>query len=129
MAKKDNSKQIEAMKKAGFTDEEIAEMLEDDDIIEHTDIGESGLDWELSKEEHKKAVKYANVDEKKKPEKKEPKPRKENPEKRDIINLLYDALLGRGYAPVIDNPERIVKFAVSEQNYSITLTAHRKPKN
>lgn len=129
MAKKDNSKQIEAMRKAGFSEEEIQEMLEDDDIIDHTKIGESGLEWELSAEEHKKAVKYANSDEKKQSEKKERKPRKENPEKRDIINLLYNALSGQGYAPTIDNPERIVKFSVGEQDYSITLTAHRKPKN
>lgn len=126
MAKKDNSKQIEAMRKAGFTDEEIQEMLADDDLIDHTKIGESGLDWELSPAEHKKAIKNANSDEKKQ-KGNTTRTRKENPEKRTLIVLVAEAL--SDYGAVITNPEKVIEFSIGEQKYSFSLTAHRKPKN
>ena len=55
-------KQLTAMRKLGYTEEQIQQMLMDDKRIDRGEI----LEWDLSPEEHKKAIKYANSDEKKK---------------------------------------------------------------
>ena len=60
---KPTDKQMAAFRKLGYSDEQIAEMLEDDAAI---DRGEK-MEWDLSAEEHKKAMKNANADEHKKP--------------------------------------------------------------
>lgn len=127
---KSNEKQIEAMKKLGYSDEEIAEMLADDLAIERSKTSDKVFDWEMDVDEHKKAMKNANVDEKKQSTTDKPKkPKKENMEKRDIIDVVFCALQEADYNPIVTNPERIVEFNVDEQKYSLTLTAHRKPKN
>ena len=51
-----------AMKKAGMTDAEIQQVLLDDKAVDRGQV----MEWDLSPEEHKKAMKYANSDEKKK---------------------------------------------------------------
>lgn len=55
--------------------------------------------------------------------------RKPNEEKRELIAYVGKAMEG---APVegvtIANPEREVTFRVGENEYSLTLTCHRKPK-
>lgn len=129
MAKKDNSKQVENMRKLGFSDEEIAEMLADDEAIERSNVADKVFDWEMDVEEHKKAMKNANSDEKKPkdPDKKVVRNRKENPEKRELITLVAQAL--KDYGAVITNPEKIIEFSIGEQKYSFSLTAHRKLKN
>ena len=60
-------KRIEACRKLGMSEEEIKAMLDEDKRIDRGEV----MDWDLSPEEHKKAMKYANSDEKKrkKPEK------------------------------------------------------------
>lgn len=127
---KSNEKQIEAMKKLGYSDEEIKEMLADDLAIERSKTSDKVFDWEMDVDEHKKAMKNANVDEKKPTKTDKPKkPKKENMEKRDIIDVVFCALQEADYNPTVTNPERIVEFCVGEQSYSFTLTAHRKPKN
>ena len=57
-----NNKQLTAMRKLGYTDAQIQEMLADKRRIDRGEI----LEWDLPPEEHKKAMKYANSDEKKK---------------------------------------------------------------
>ena len=60
--------------------------------------------------------------------------RKENPDKRFIISVLHEAMqstwehgpLGDGGTVV--NPERQIDFTLNGVAYTITLTAHRKPK-
>jgi DNA-binding transcriptional MerR regulator len=128
---KSNSKQIEAMRKQGFTEEEIAEMLADDEDID------KGVkkDWDLSDEEHKKAMKNANADEHRKPLKLEqkPRPRKEDSVKRTIINAIQEFLCENShFSPenvAITNPEQKVSFEFEGENYTISLTRHRKPKD
>ena len=56
------NKQITAMRKLGYTEEQIQQMLSDDKRIDRGEV----FEWDLSPEEHKKAMKYANSDEKKK---------------------------------------------------------------
>lgn len=125
---KDNSKQIENMRKLGYTDEEIQEILADDDAIEHSKPADKIFDWEMDVEEHKKAIKNANADEKKakNPNEKVKRERKPNPEKRELITLVAEALLERGYNATVTNVEKIIEFSIGEQRYSFSLIAHRK---
>lgn len=128
---KPSAKQLEAFRKLGYTDEQIAEMLEDDEAVDKGEIHE----WDLSAEEHKKAMKNANADEHKKPMRLEnkPRPRKEDGVKRTIINGIYQFLSENDhFSPenvVITNPEQKVSFDFEGENYTISLTRHRKPKD
>lgn len=111
-----------------MTDEEIQEMLDDDKEIDRSGMNTKVFDWELDPEEHKKAVKYANSDEKKnKGEKKKPT-RKADNVKREIIQLLFDCIDVNYKNAVIDNPEKYIKFTIGEDEYTISLIKHRKPK-
>ena len=127
---KPSEKQMAAFRKLGYSDEQIAEMLEDDDAVDH---GES-MEWDLSAEEHKKAMKNANANEHKKPLKLEqkPRPRKEDAIKRTIINGIYEFLRENShFSPQnveISNPEQKVSFVFEDESYTISLTRHRKPK-
>lgn len=126
---KELERQIEACRKLGMTDEEIKEMLDDDKAIDRSGTSSKVFDWELDPEEHKKAVKYANSDEKKsKGEKKKPT-RKADNVKREIIQLLFDCVNVNYPGAVIDNPEKYIKFTIGEDEYTISLIKHRKPKN
>lgn len=126
---KELEKQIEACRKLGMTDDEIQEMLDDDKAIDRSGTSAKVFDWELDPEEHKKAVKYANSDEKKnKGDKKKPT-RKADNVKREIIQLLFDCIDVNYPGAVVDNPEKYIKFAIGEDEYTISLIKHRKPKD
>ena len=122
-------KRIEACRKLGMTDDEIREMLDEDKRIDRGEV----MDWDLSPEEHKKAMKYANSDEKKRKKPAETdntgKKRKENPTKEGIISKIFTFLCGLDEFSVenveILNKERKVMFKISEDWYSFTLTKHR----
>ena len=136
------NKQLMAMKKLGYSDAEIQQMLADDKAV---DRGQS-MEWDLSPEEHKKAMKYANSDEKKKKtaengEKKGKtaynldatgKKKKENPTKANIIALLATILTENGDFCAenveITNKERQIAFVVGDNAFELTLVQKRKPK-
>lgn len=121
---KSQEAQIEACRKLGMSDEEIQEMLDDDKEIDRSSINSKVFDWELDPEEHKKAVKYANSDEKKsKGEKKKPT-RKEDHTKRRIIKMLFERV-AQEFEAEIENPEKYVKFTIGEDEYTISLIKHR----
>ena len=124
---KEQEKQIEACRKLGMTNEEIQEMLDDDKEIDRSGMNTKVFDWELDPEEHKKAVKFANSDERKKGERKKPV-RKEDARKREIIQLLFDCL-DENYGAVIDNPEKYIKFVIDGEEYTVSLIKHRPPKD
>ena len=115
------NKQIEAMKKQKFTDEEIADMLACDKLI---DQGKK-MPWDLSDEEHKKAIKQANAGEKKETAKK-PRKVKENPGKQMIISEISQVLEKISDSVEILNPEREISFQVDGINYKLTLSVPRK---
>lgn len=135
-------KQLTAMRKLGYTEEQIQQMLMDDKRIDRGEI----LEWDLSPEEHKKAIKYANSDEKKKKTAEKPtkkggtaynfdtstKKRKENPTKANIIALLATILTENGDFCAenveITNKERQIAFVVGENAFELTLVQKRKPK-
>ena len=127
---KPSDKQMAAFRKLGYSDSQIEEMLEDDLAV---DRGET-LPWDLSKEEHKKAMKNANADEHKKPTvyKFDKRERKENTPKRTIIAEIYQFLVENAqFSPEnvqILNKERQISFDYAGEKFEITLTQKRKPK-
>ena len=136
-----SEKQIEACRKLGMSEKEIADMYDDDADVE------KGIEmpWDMSKEEHKKAMKYANVDEHKKPAKKavaeptekkaptvydwntEGRKRPENTTKVEIIADLAKFLTESGFEGVaITNKQGKIGFKVGDTDFSLSLTQHRK---
>ena len=135
-----SEKQIEACRKLGMSEKEIADMYDDDADVD------KGIEmpWDMSKEEHKKAMKYANVDEHKKPAKKaveptekkaptvynwntEGKQKKENTTKVEIIAGLAQYLTENGFEGVaITNKQGKIGFKVGDTDFSLSLTQHRK---
>lgn len=122
-----DSKQIENMRKLGMTEEEIAEILEEDKAIDRSGVSDKVFDWEMNPEDHKKAMKLANSDEKKSSDKKK-RERKEDPVKRGIIQALFDCLDENYQQAKIDNPERVITFWANGNPYQITLSFMRNLK-
>lgn len=126
-----SEKQLSAMRKCGMSEEEIAQVLADDKAI---DRGER-MDFDLSPEEEKKAKKYANVGERKKPMNLsvEPRKRKENPTKAGIIAEIAKFLAENSENACenvqITNKERQIAFQIGENSYEFTLVQKRKPKS
>lgn len=105
--------------------EEADEILACDKAI---DRGER-MPFDLSPEEEKRAKKYANSTEKKKPTvfKFEQRQRKENPTKAAIIQYLFECL--KDYDNVlITNKERQISFSCGDNNFELTLVQKRKSK-
>ena len=137
-----SNKQLMAMKKLGYSDAEIQQMLMDDKAVDRGQI----MEWDLPPEEHKKAMKYANSDEKKKKiadsdEKKAKttynldatgKKKKENPTKANIVALLATILTENcdfsAENVEITNKERQIAFTVGDNAFELTLVQKRKPK-
>ena len=119
-----------AMRRQKYTDEEIEDMLACDKAI---DQGEQ-MDFDLSAEEHKKAMKYANADEHKKPTafKFDKRERKENKPKQEVINAIYAFLTQNcpftAENVEILNKERQISFDFADEKFEITLIQKRKPK-
>ena len=127
----ENDKRVIAMRKMGYSDYQIEEMLEDDKAVDRGEV----MPWDLSAEEHKKAMRNANADEHKKPtvynfDKRE---RKENKPKQEIISGIFEFLTANAqFCPenvVILNKERQISFDFAGEKFEITLTQKRKPKN
>ena len=124
-------KRLDAAMKLGMSREEAESMLAEDKRIDRGEV----MEWDLPPEEHKKAMKYANSDEKKK---KAPtaynfdttnKKRKENPTKAGIIAELARFLTENSeYATEnveITNKERQIAFKIGDTGF----VQKRKPKN
>ena len=110
---------------------EAKQIIEDDRKI---DKGES-VDFGLSKEDEKKALKFANVREKTK--RKTPmvlnlqkRERKADTTKEGVIQAVFEFLVENGYENVeITNKSKLISFAIGEDNYEFNLIRKRKPKN
>ena len=114
-------KQIEAMRKLKFSEEEIADILACDKAI---DQGKK-MDWDLSDADYKKAIKQANAGEKKEVAKK-PRKIKENPGKQMIISEIAQTLEKISDYVGIVNPEREISFQIDGITYKLTLSVPRK---
>ena len=127
---KPSDRQMAAFRKLGYSDAQIEEMLEDDIAVDRG----IKMEWDLSDEEHKKAMKTANADEHKKPTvyKFDKRERKENTPKREIIAEIFQFLTENAqFSPenvVILNKERQISFDYAGEKFEITLTQKRKPK-
>ena len=139
MAINEKDPRVIAMRKQKYSDAQIEEMLEDDKAV---DRGEA-LPWDMTPEEHKRAMKYANVDEHKKSakqtEKKSPtvynwsnegKPKKQNITKEALVSALAQFLAENadlGCENVeITNKQGKVSFKVGDNDFTFSLTQHRK---
>lgn len=121
-----NEKRVEAMRKLGMTEEEIADVLKCDAEIDH---GENL--FELTAEQ-KKAEKKARMTGQKK---KAPtvynlqkRDRKTDNDKREIMQCIDDALCCLVDDVEVINPERELEFFYNDKRYRIILSAPYKKK-
>lgn len=131
---KPTKKQIESMRKLGFTDEEIEDVIKADDAIDH---GEK-VDFDLDPEKEKEAKKYIKSGTRKAPVNYQldntggKRSRKENPTKNAIISeiakFLEETSENACENVVIVNKERQIAFTIGENSYELTLVQKRKPK-
>ena len=132
MSEKDFQAKIDnLMKKLDCTAEEAKEILMDDDDIDHG----IAKDFDLSAEKLKEANKYSKTGTRKAPTayKFEKRQRKENPTKTLIIAELFkffseNAKISAENLEIL-NKERQIFFKCGENDYELTLTQKRKPKN
>ena len=132
---KPTKKQIEAMQKLGFSEEEIKDIIATDEAI---DKGER-VYFDLSPEKEKEAKKFAKAGTRKAPavykldNGEGKRSRKENPTKAAIIAELAKFLTETSENACkmveITNKERQIAFKIGENAYELTLVQKRKPKN
>lgn len=118
--------------------EEIVDLLgcsiaEAEDILiadKKIDKGET-VDFGLTKEEEKRALKYANVKEHKRPAvyKFDKRERKADTTKEGVIEQIAQFLIENGYENVeITNKSKLIAFQIGDDNYEFNLIRKRKPK-
>jgi hypothetical protein len=106
---------------------EAEQIIADDKKI---DKGQE-VDFGLTKEQEKQALKYANVKEHKKPVvyKFDKRERKADTTKEGVIEQIAQFLTENGYANVeITNKSKLIAFQIGEDNYEFNLIRKRKPK-
>lgn len=106
---------------------EAEQMIADDKKI---DKGQE-VDFGLTKEQEKQALKYANVKEHKKPAvyKFDKRERKADITKEGVIEQISQFLIENGYENVeITNKSKLIAFKIGEDNYEFNLIRKRKPK-
>lgn len=124
---KPTKKQIEAMQKLGFSEEEIKDIIATDEAI---DKGEK-VYFDLSPEKEKEAKKYVKAGTRKAPtvykldNAEGKRSRKENPTKASIIQYLFECLKDYDNV-VITNKERQISFSCDDNNFELTLVQKRK---
>lgn len=107
---------------------EAEQVIADDKKI---DKGQE-VDFGLTKEQEKQALKYANVREHKKPAvyKFDKRERKADTTKEGVIEQIAQFLTENGYANVeITNKSKLIAFQIGDDNYEFNLIRKRKPKN
>ena len=93
------------------------------------DRGEA-VDFDLSAEEHKRAMKNANTGTREQKGEKTARKQRENPTKEAIIAEIANFLVEKGYDSVeITNKTRQISFKFGEDAYDLTLIAKRKAKS
>lgn len=128
MSQSHNEKVEELVDLLGCSIAEAEQIIADDKKI---DKGQE-VDFGLSKEEEKKALKYANVKEHKKPAvyKFDKRERKADTTKEGVIQQIFDFLVENGYENCeILNKSKLIGFKIGEDNYEFNLIRKRKPKN
>ena len=116
----DTNRQIEAMKKLGMSEAEIAEVLEADKRI---DKGEKL--FELTAEQEREAKKARNVGRAPTAYKFTKRERKPDQDKADLLNVLFSAVLPMCDTYEITNGEREFLFTYHGKKYKVVLSAPR----
>lgn len=105
---------------------EAEEILAEDRKIDRGEL----VDFDLSPEEHKRAMKNANTGTKSPKSEKTARKPKENPTKEGVVAEIAQFLAEKGYNSVeITNKTRQIGFKIGEDAYELTLIAKRKPKS
>ena len=107
---------------------EAEQIIADDEKINKN----QAVDFGLSKEEEKKALKYANAQEHKKSAvyKFDKKEKKADVTKEGVIQALFDFLSKNGYEDTqILNKSKLISFKIADDVYELDLKRKRKPKN
>lgn len=107
---------------------EAEKIIEDDKKIDKN----QEVDFGLTKEQEKQALKYANVKEHKKPAvyKFDKRERKADTTKEGVIQAVFDFLVENGYENVeITNKSKLISFKIADDSYEFNLIRKRKPKN
>lgn len=114
------------MKNLRCSREEAEAVLAEDKKI---DRGEK-VDFDLTDEQHKQAMKNANAGTRTSKEGKTARKAPENPTKEGVIAKIAEFLTENGYNSVeITNKTRQIAFKIGEDAYELTLIAKRKPKS
>lgn len=114
------NKQIEAMKRLGMSEAEIADVLESDKRI---DKGEKLFELSAEQKQAEKQAKGTGTRTVYNFQKRE---RKADNDKREIIQCIDDALCGIADSITeVTNPEREILFTYNEKKYKIVLSAPR----
>lgn len=114
--------QLENLMKLGMSEAEARQVLEDDKKI---DRGEK-MPFDLSKEQEKEVKKYRQADRKPFVPNLKPRERKPNMAKRDIIQVLDEALTDIADNVTVTNIERQIDFELDGVRYRVVLSAPRK---
>lgn len=114
--------QLEALLKLGLTEAEAKEVLEADRKI---DKGEK-MSFDLTKEQEKATRNLRQADRKPFVPKLEKRERKPNEAKREIIQVLDEALTDLVDDVTVTNVERQIDFIYNDVKYRIVLSAPRK---
>lgn len=113
------NKQIEAMKRLGMSEAEIADVLESDKRI---DKGEKLFELTTEQKQAEKKAKGTGTRTVYNFQKRE---RKADNDKREIIQCIDDALCDLVDNVEVTNPEREILFTYNEKKYKIVLSAPR----
>ena len=113
------NKQIEAMRRLGMSETEIADVLESDKRI---DKGEKLFELTAEQKQAEKKAKGTGTRTVYNFQKRE---RKTDNDKREIIQTLDDALCDLVDNVEVINPEREILFTYNEKKYKIVLSAPR----
>ena len=107
---------------------EAEQIIADDEKINKN----QAVDFGLSKEDEKKALKLANVKEHKKPAayKFDKREKKADVTKEGVIQALFDFLSKNGYEDTqILNKSKLISFKIADDVYELDLKRKRKPKS
>jgi hypothetical protein len=107
---------------------EAEQIIADDKKI---DKGQE-VDFGLTKEQEKQALKYANVKEHKKPAvyKFDKRERKADTTKEGVIEQISQFLIENGYENVeITNKSKLIAFRIADDDYELNLIRKRKKKS
>lgn len=127
----DKGQKERIMKSLKISAEEAQALLDYDREVDRTT---GGLEFDLTKEEAKAAIKQAHKGQERVKKntptvyKFDKRERKANLPKQEIISKIFECLGDFTENPTVTNKEREIAFTLGDNNFTITLTQKRKPK-